>query len=99
MTIDKKTQGDQIVLALSGRLDTTTAPELQAPLMDALADNASVALDFADLQYVSSAGLRVLMMGQKYATANEKKFVIKNVSEEIEEVFEMTGFTDILTIE
>lgn len=99
MTIDKKTQGDQVVLALGGRLDTTTAPELQGPLMDALADNPSVTLDFEALDYVSSAGLRVLMMGQKYATANEKKMVIKNVSEEINEVFEMTGFTDILTIE
>lgn len=99
MTIDKKVEGNQVIMGLSGRLDTTTAPELQAPLMDALADNDAVTLDFADLQYVSSAGLRVLMMGQKYAATNGKKFIVKNVSEEINEVFEMTGFTDILTIE
>lgn len=99
MTIEKVKQGNDLILAVEGRIDTTTAPELQDPLLDALGDSAKVVLDLQKVAYISSAGLRVLMMGQKYAGEHKKAMALKNVSEDIMEVFEMTGFTDILTFE
>ena len=98
MTINKNRSDNKTTFALSGRLDTTTAPALQEiliPEFDAVKD---VVLDFSDLTYVSSAGLRVLLMGQKTAKAKEGKLTVVNVSDEIMEVFEMTGFADMLTI-
>lgn len=99
MTISKTTQGDKLVLQIEGRIDTTTAPQLQDPLLDALGSYAAVLLDFTNVSYVSSAGLRVLMVGQKYSAEHGKKMALTGVIDEIMEVFEMTGFSDILTIE
>ncbi len=98
MKIEKSAQAGGLVLALEGRLDTTTAPQLQAVLIPAFDEANQIELDFADLAYVSSAGLRVLLMGQKTATATGGSLTLTHVSEEIMEVFDMTGFSDLLTI-
>jgi len=94
-----KTQKDgKIVFTLNGRLDTTTSPQLQGALLPAFDESKSVVLDFAGLEYVSSAGLRVLLLGEKTAKAKDAVMSLINVSKDIKDVFEMTGFTDILKI-
>ncbi len=98
MEIIKKQNGTALDVALSGRLDTTTAPQAEAELKPAMEGITELTFDFADLEYVSSAGLRVLLAAQK--TMNRQGSMrIRNVNREIMEVFEITGFTDILTIE
>ena len=98
MTIKKEQNGQELSIALEGRLDTTTSPELEAELKGSLDGITSLTIDLAALDYISSAGLRVLLSAQK--TMNKQgSMVVKNVSEEIMEVFEVTGFSDILTIE
>lgn len=99
MNISKKTEDGQIVLSLTGRLDTTTAPDFQTTLLDEIQSGKTILLDFSNLAYVSSAGLRALLIGQKAVAANQQSMILRNVSEEIMEVFDMTGFSDILTIE
>ena len=98
MTINKTQENGKLTLALEGRLDTTTAPQLQDVLIPSFDDAIEIVLDFTKLAYVSSAGLRVLLMGQKTAKAKELSMTLTGVSEEIMEVFEMTGFADMLTI-
>ncbi len=98
MTINKSIENEKIVFALEGRLDTTTAPQLQEVLIPAFDESKAITLDFAKLAYVSSAGLRVLLMGQKQAKKTGGAMSLVNVSEEVMEVFEMTGFADMLTI-
>lgn len=98
MTIDKKMEGTKLVVALEGRLDTTTAPELEEALKAELENAASVDFDFTNLSYISSAGLRVLLGTQKVMMKKEG-MVVKNASAEIKEIFDVTGFSDILTIE
>lgn len=91
----KKTQdGKNVAMELIGRLDTTTAPQLEAEKAN-FAGIESLVLDFANLEYLSSAGLRVLLQFQKN---KEIKMEVKNVSDEIMEIFDMTGFSSILTI-
>ncbi|MDR3130337.1 MAG: STAS domain-containing protein [Treponema sp.] len=99
MTIAKEQAGETIVFALEGRLDTTTAPELQEVLIPEFEKAKHIRLDFSQLIYVSSAGLRVLLMGEKTAQAKGAKMTLVNVSREIQDIFEMTGFSDVLTIE
>jgi anti-anti-sigma factor len=99
MTITKNQTADKLSIALEGRLDTTTAPQLQTELIPAFDTVKYIELDFKNLDYVSSAGLRVLLVGQKTAKAKNGKMVIINASSEIKEVFEMTGFSGILNIE
>lgn len=98
MTINKKVAGDKTVFELEGRLDTTTAPELQETLIPEFETAKAVELNFASLAYVSSAGLRVLLMGEKTSKAKGATLTITNVSSEIMEVFDMTGFSTILKI-
>ncbi len=98
MTIEKSMEDKQLTLTLTGRLDTTTAPQLEAELKRSIGGVESLVLDFADLEYLSSAGLRVLLAAQKVMN-KQGKMVIRNVNETISEVFEITGFSDILTIE
>ena len=98
MTINKTQNGSELVIALSGRLDTTTAPQLDDELKSALNGIEKLSFDFTDLEYISSAGLRVLLSAQKVMN-KQGSMVVKNVSEEINEIFEVTGFVDILTIE
>ena len=98
MTITKQQNGTTLLLALEGRLDTMTAPELEAELAKSLPGADSLALDFTALNYISSAGLRVLLSAHKQMSA-KGGMTIKNVNEIVREVFDVTGFSDILTIE
>ena len=97
MEIKKNKNGSQLNVAIIGRLDTVTAPELEAEVNADLADVNDLVLDFSDLQYISSAGLRVILSLQK--TMNKSgKMTIKNVNDTVMDVFEITGFADILNI-
>ncbi|MDE7399039.1 MAG: STAS domain-containing protein [Oscillospiraceae bacterium] len=98
MNIIKNLEGKTLNIALEGRLDTTTAPQLESELKQSIADNTELILDFAKLEYISSAGLRVLLAAQKVMN-KQGKMAIRNVNDVIAEVFEVTGFADILTIE
>ena len=98
LTINKSTEDKRAHLALEGRLDTVTAPELEAELKETLDGLTSLIIDFEKLEYISSAGLRVLLAAQKVMGRQGTMKVI-HVNEPIMEIFEVTGFTDILTIE
>ena len=98
MTIEKKTDGSAYTLALEGRLDTITAPEFEAALKQVLEDAQTLTLDFSRLEYISSAGLRMLLMAQK-AMASKGGMKVTHVNEMVNEVFEITGFSDVLTVE
>ena len=98
MTIEMKKNGSALTVSLAGRLDTVTSPDLEKALAAALADVKELTFDLAKLEYVSSAGLRVLLSAQKKMSV-AGKMVVKNVSETVNEIFEVTGFSDILTIE
>ena len=98
MNIEIKRNKEEVILVVSGRLDTTTAPTLDKTLSDVLNEVKNVVLDIKELEYISSAGLRVLLSAQKKIHKNGS-MVIRNVCAEIMEIFEMTGFADILTIE
>lgn len=97
MEIVKNLNGTALNIALAGRLDTTTAPALEAELGTVLTNVTELAFDFAQLEYISSAGLRVLLATQKVMN-KQGKMTIRNVSSDIAEVFEITGFSSILTI-
>ncbi len=98
MTIEKKVNGNALEIALEGRLDTMTAPELEAELNQSLDSVDSLTLDFSKLEYISSAGLRVLLSAHKVMSA-KGGMKVTNVNEIVQEVFEVTGFADILNIE
>lgn len=98
MTIEKKLNGTDLTITLTGRLDTTTAPQLESELKASLDGVENLALDFAGLDYLSSAGLRVLLSAQKIMN-KQGSMVVRNVNETISEIFDVTGFCDILTIE
>ena len=98
MTIEKTKEGQKLNMAVLGRLDTTTAPELEAALKSSIGDAKELVFDFSKLEYISSAGLRVLLAAQKLMN-KQGKMVIRNVNESVMEIFEITGFTNILTIE
>lgn len=98
MTVDTNRVGNTLEIALHGRLDTITSPELEATIREKLEDADELAFDFADLEYISSAGLRVLLGAHKTMSARGG-MKIMNVNEMVNEVFEITGFADILTIE
>lgn len=98
MNITKTNEGAKLTLALEGRLDTTTAPQLEAEVKGALTGVTELILDFSQLEYLSSAGLRVLLAAQKIMN-KQGSMVIRHVNETILEVFEVTGFIDILTVE
>lgn len=96
MEIIKAKKETSLSIALQGRLDTTTAPQLEAELL--LDGITELVLDFSELEYISSAGLRVLLSAQK-VMSKQGAMILRGVNEEIMEVFEITGFSDILTIE
>lgn len=98
MTIADTRSGSCLSIALDGRLDTTTAPGLESFLKENLNGITELTLDFANLAYISSAGLRVLLASQKIMSKCGS-MTIRNVNSEIQEIFEITGFCDILTIE
>ena len=96
MTINRKQNGTALEIALEGRLDTTTAPELEKEL-GGLNDVTTLTLDFSKLEYISSAGLRVLLSAHKIMS-RKGGMKVTHVNEIVNEVFEVTGFADILTI-
>ena len=98
MTIQKTLNGTALNVAVEGRLDTTTAPQLEKELKDSLSGATELTLDFAGLEYISSAGLRVLLTAHKTMSA-KGGMKVKNVNEIVQEVLDVTGFSDILTIE
>lgn len=98
MTLEIKRNTDELIVEITGRLDTITAPALDKTILENLGEIKSLTLDFKCVEYVSSAGLRVLLNSQK-KMQQVGTMKIKNVCEEVMEVFEMTGFADILTIE
>ena len=98
MTIEKIMNGSTAVLKITDMLDTETAPELEALIDSELAGVDDLTLDFEALEYVSSAGLRVILKAQKMMNAAGKMKII-HVNESVMEIFEITGFTSILTIE
>ncbi len=98
MTITKNLEGKKLTVALEGRLDTGTAPQLEAELKTSVNGIEELVLDLKDLAYMSSAGLRVLLAAQKVMNRQGSMKVV-NVNETIAEIFEITGFNEILTIE
>ena len=98
MTINKTIIGTAASLKIIGRLDTTTAPELEATIDGCIAETKELVLDCSELEYVSSAGLRVILKAQKLMNA-QGTMKLTHVNEAIMEVFDITGFADILTIE
>ena len=98
MTIEKKINGSAITFVVSGRLDTQTAPELEKELDASLAGLQDLVFDMTNLEYVSSAGLRVILKAQKAMNA-QGSMKLTGVNDNIMEVFDITGFLDILTIE
>lgn len=98
MEIIKKAEGTKLEIALEGRMDTNTAPLLEAELKDSLNGVTELVFDFAKLDYISSAGLRVVLGAQKVMN-RQGSMKLCNVNDMVMEVFEVTGFVDILTIE
>ena len=98
MTIEKNLNGTELTITIAGRLDTVTAPQLEAEFKGNINGVEKLVLDFAELEYLSSAGLRVILAAQKVMN-KQGEMIIKNVNDTINEIFEVTGFIDILTIE
>ena len=98
LNINKNLNGETLTVSLEGRLDTTTAPQLEESLRESMDGIKELILDFQDLEYISSAGLRVLLSAQKNM-AKQGSMKLIHVSDVIMEIFEVTGFVDILTIE
>lgn len=98
LNIETKKNNGELLIALEGRLDTVTAPELEAVIKENVGDTNDLIFDFANLAYISSAGLRVLLSAHKQMM-KKGSMVIKNTPEEVRDTFEITGFSDILTIE
>ncbi len=97
MTIEKKQDGAALELSLAGRLDTLTAPELDKELRASLGGVEQLTLDFSGLEYISSAGLRVLLSAHK-AMSRKNGMTLTGVTDSVKEILDVTGFTDILTI-
>ena len=98
LNIEKKTNGSELYVTLIGRLDTTTAPDLEAVIKESLDGVTAFEIDMEALEYVSSAGLRVLLSAQKVMN-KQGEMKVTHVSDTIMDIFEVTGFSDILTIE
>lgn len=98
MTINKEINGAEMHIVLEGRLDTVTAPHLEAELKDGIENIALLTMNFSGVEYISSAGLRVLLSAQKIMN-KQGKMTVCNVNEAVMDVFEITGFCDILSIE
>ena len=98
LNIQKTKNGTDFAIALEGRLDTTTAPQLEKELKDDIAGVTELSFDFEKLEYISSAGLRVLLSAQKIMN-KQGGMVVRGATDEVMEIFEVTGFSDILDIE
>lgn len=98
MTIKTKQDGACVTLEIEGRVDTNTSTELQRKILEAFQGAAKLVLDFAQVAYISSAGLRALLIGQKTAASKHGEMVLINVSPAVQQVLDMVGFSQILTI-
>lgn len=98
LNITKNTENNTLTISLEGRLDTTTAPRLEEVLRDSLDGVTVLTLDLEELEYISSAGLRVLLSAQKVMN-KQGEMLVRNASADLMEIFEVTGFVDILNIE
>ena len=98
MQITKTVENDKLTIALEGRLDTLTAPQLEAEVNEKLDGVKTLIFDFQNLAYVSSAGLRILFMAQKIMN-KQGKMIVRNANADIKDIFTVTGFSNILTIE
>ena len=98
LNISKNANGEALTITLEGRLDTTTAPQLEEEITSSVNGVKDLVIDIKDLQYISSAGLRVLLSAQKIMN-KQGKMTVKNPCEEVREIFDVTGFIDILTVE
>ncbi len=98
MIINKNADSEKLTLTISGRLDTNSSPKLEAELRQSVDGIKELIFDFSDVEYISSAGLRVLLAAQKVMN-RQGSMKLTNVSPEVMEVFEITGFSDILTLE
>ncbi|MCR5456779.1 MAG: STAS domain-containing protein [Clostridiales bacterium] len=98
LKVDKIIEGGKAVVSLSGRLDTTTAPDFEAAVKESIDSIGELTLDFKGLEYISSAGLRVILSVQK-SMKHKGGMKVIHVNEDVMEIFEVTGFSDILTIE
>ena len=98
LNITKKVENTSLTIGLSGKLDTVTSPQLETEIKESINGVTLLTFDLAELEYVSSAGLRVLLSAQKIMNT-QGKMVVKNVAEAVMEIFDVTGFSDILTIE
>ena len=99
MRITENRENELIVLAVEGRVDTNTSPELQDRILKAFQKGNQLIMDFEELEYISSAGLRALLLGHKTAMSKGGRMTVRNVNEDVMEIFEDTGFSDILDIE
>ena len=98
LNIEKKSHGKNLDIALEGRLDTTTAPELETIVRTGLDGAELLTFDFAKLEYISSAGLRILLAAQKIMN-KQGKMIVRNANADIKDIFTVTGFSNILTLE
>lgn len=98
MTIKTKTEGNSVTIAPEGRIDTITSPELEEAVAKIPADTAKIVFDFAEVEYISSAGLRVVLGAQKRMMAGGGKMTVANLKAAVREVFEITGLAGILDI-
>ena len=98
MTIKERKEGNKLVVSVEGRIDTTTSPELSEYFQNHLKDVKELELDLEKVDYVSSAGLRTILVAQKTMEAQQGKMCVSHVCKEVLETFELTCFTDILTI-
>ncbi|MCR5011823.1 MAG: STAS domain-containing protein [Lachnospiraceae bacterium] len=99
MTVTEEFKEDKLVLSIEGRIETNTAPEFQNAVLGAFQKCSNVVLDFEEVAYISSAGLRGLLLGQKTAQSKGGSMVLTNVNDAVMEVLKMTGFRSILTIQ
>ena len=98
LNINKSSEGSALTVALEGRLDTTTSPQLEEKINDAIEGVSKLTFDLKNLEYISSAGLRVLLSAQKIMN-KQGRMLVSNPTEEVQEIFEVTGFSDIFTIQ
>lgn len=99
MTIQQKQEEGATVLVINGRVDTTTSPQLQAAILRAFQTAQNVTLDFTDVNYISSAGLRALLIGKKTADSKKGRMLLRNVGTMVMSVLEMVGFSAVMDIE
>ena len=99
MNVSVEKKEDEAVLSAQGRIDTYKAEEFEKKLMEVLKEQECVRVDFTEVEFISSAGLRALLNGQKYVDEEEKEMIIFNINEVVESVFTSTGFMNVLTVE